>query len=833
MLKAGVFSKERRMLKDLKTAELVEIVENGWYLLTNETIFQLVKDDPTILEKLGLIFNITLEQFEVVNPGGLRLDPSRLVYFYKRRRLTRKGKYFLVGKEFRLFTAGGLKELMDIVDLPIPGSEKLLRIAEIAAEHGFIFRTRRGSYEVIDDFIPRVNRKKKGLILDYTFDSLPDKRRIKSRLLEKGMVKVGDKIYLLSSEIRKSLQMMGKYRKLTEENIENFRKDLITNFPETLLKKLSDRVEEVVFARLVKVPGVYRGKSTGGYKPDVLILEDLINGEMKKIDEDAELVKKVEKARRKGKRVIFYDGMWIDICSYKVEKKTGEKSRKRLLPLYDVKIKHNVKELEYVAPLEKRELLPKLSRHFKRKLYSFQMMGVGRMLYAYREGFQGFLLADDMGLGKTTQVLAFLSILYDMNKLFPALVVVPKALVENWVKQIELCFPVLKNHLITRDGFTKTRKDFLLITNYEDLRNNVLNYIDVEWKVVVLDEIQRIKNHTSKTSRVMKALKADFRVGMSGTPVENNIYELWNIYDFLHPGFLGTLKEFRKKYDLLNRDPFSGEGEKLARELYENLRILFIRRTKEHEELMNDLPGISYHEINVKMFPEQEEIYMEIAARFRKEGPEQFLKYAQYLLQVCDHPAVYDVEKYGDARSAKLEMLLKILEKIFRKKEKVLIFSRFLSTQAILKERIESEFGKKVHVINGQLNPQTREEKIGEFQKGEVDVLVINPRVGGVGLTLVEANNVVHYTVEWNPAVISQATDRVYRIGQTKDVEVYHLYSKFDKARFHTIEEYIRETLRKKKKISENIMIPLNVVEKAMGNSLKDYYRVLVKGMGK
>lgn len=833
MLKAGVFSKEKRMLKDLKTAELVEIVENGWYLLTNETIFQLVKDDPTILEKLGLIFNITLEQFEVVNPGGLRLDPSRLVYFYKGRRLTRKGKYFLVGKEFRLFTAGGLKELMDIVDLPIPGSEKLLRIAEIAAEHGFIFRTRRGSYEVIDDFIPRVNRKKKGLILDYTFDSLPDKRRIKSRLLEKGMVKVGDKIYLLSSEIRKSLQMMGKYRKLTEENIENFRKDLMTNFPETLLKKLSDRVEEVVFARLVKVPGVYRGKSTGGYKPDVLILEDLINGEIKKIDENAELVKKVEKARRKGKRVIFHNGMWIDICNYKVEEKTGEKSKKSLLPVYDVEIKHNVKELEYVAPLEKRELLPKLSRHFKRKLYSFQMMGVGRMLYAYREGFQGFLLADDMGLGKTTQVLAFLSILYDMNKLFPALVVVPKALVENWVKQIELCFPVLKNHLITRDGFTKTRKDFLLITNYEDLRNNVLNYIDVEWKVVVLDEIQRIKNHTSKTSRVMKALKADFRVGMSGTPVENNIYELWNIYDFLHPGFLGTLKEFRKKYDLLNRDPFSGEGEKLARELYENLRILFIRRTKEHEELMNDLPGISYHEINVKMFPEQEEIYMEIAARFRKEGPEQFLKYAQYLLQVCDHPAVYDVEKYGDARSAKLEMLLKILEKIFRKKEKVLIFSRFLSTQAILKERIESEFEKKVHVINGQLNSQTREEKIGDFQKGEVDVLVINPRVGGVGLTLVEANNVVHYTVEWNPAVISQATDRVYRIGQTKDVEVYHLYSKFDKARFHTIEEYIRETLKKKKKISENVMIPLNVVEKAMGNSLKDYYRVLVKGMGK
>jgi len=833
MLKAGVFSKERRMLKDLKTAELVEIVENGWYLLTNETIFQLVKDDPTILEKLGLIFDIMLEQFEVVNPGGLRLNPSRLGYFYKGQRLTRKGKYFLVGKEFRLFTAGGLKELMDIVDLPIPGSEKLLRIAEIAAEHGFIFRTRRESYEVIDDFIPRVNRKKKGLILDYTFDSLPDKRRIKSRLLEKGMVKVGDKICLLSSETRKSLQMMGRYRKLTEENIENFRKDLITNFPETLLRKLSDRVEEIVFARLVKVPGVSRERATGGYKPDVLILEDLINGEMKKIDEDAELVKKVEKARRKGKRVIFYDGMWIDICSYKVEKKTGEKSRKRLLPLYDVKIKHNVKELEYVAPLEKRELLPKLSRHFKRKLYSFQMMGVGRMLYAYREGFQGFLLADDMGLGKTTQVLAFLSILYDMNKLFPALVVVPKALVENWVKQIELCFPVLKNHLITRDGFTKTRKDFLLITNYEDLRNNVLNYIDVEWKVVVLDEIQRIKNHTSKTSRVMKALKADFRVGMSGTPVENNIYELWNIYDFLHPGFLGTLKEFRKKYDLLNRDPFSGEGEKLARELYENLRILFIRRTKEHEELMNDLPGISYHEINVKMFPEQEEIYMEIAAQFRKEGPEQFLKYAQYLLQVCDHPAVYDVEKYGDARSAKLEMLLKILEKIFRKKEKVLIFSRFLSTQAILKERIESEFGKKVHVINGQLNPQTREEKIGEFQKGEVDVLVINPRVGGVGLTLVEANNVVHYTVEWNPAVISQATDRAYRIGQMRDVEVYHLYSKFDKARFHTIEEYIRETLRKKKKISENIMIPLNVVEKAMGNSLKDYYRVLVKGMGK
>ena len=833
MLKAGVFSKERRMLKDLKTAELVEIVENGWYLLTNEILFQLVKDDPTILEKLGLIFNITLEQFEVVNPGGLRLDPSRLVCFYKGRRLTRKGKYFLVGKEFRLFTAGGLKELMDIVDLPIPGSEKLLRIAEIAAEHGFIFRTRRESYEVIDDFIPRVNRKKKGLILDYTFDSLPDKRRIKSRLLEKGMVKVGDKIYLLSSEIRKSLQMIEKYRKLTEENIENFRKDLITNFPETLLKKLSDRVEEVVFARLVKVPGVYRGKSTGGYKPDVLILEDLINGEIKKIDENAELVKKVEKARRKGKRVIFHDGMWIDICNYKVEKKTGEKSKKSLLPVYDVKIKHNVKELEYVAPLEKRELLPKLSRHFKRKLYSFQMMGVSRMLYAYREGFQGFLLADDMGLGKTTQVLAFLSILYDMNKLFPALVVVPKALVENWVKQIELCFPVLKNHLITRDGFTKTRKDFLLITNYEDLRNNVLNYIDVEWKVVVLDEIQRIKNHTSKTSRVMKALKADFRVGMSGTPVENNIYELWNIYDFLHPGFLGTLKEFRKKYDLLNRDPFSGEGEKLARELYENLRILFIRRTKEHEELMNDLPGISYHEINVKMFPEQEEIYMEIAARFRKEGPEQFLKYAQYLLQVCDHPAVYDAEKYSDARSAKLEMLLKILEKIFRRKEKVLIFSRFLSTQAILKERIESEFGKKVHVINGQLNPQTREEKIGDFQKGEVDVLVINPRVGGVGLTLVEANNVVHYTVEWNPAVISQATDRAYRIGQTRDVEVYHLYSKFDKARFHTIEEYIRETLKKKKKISENVMIPLNVVEKAMGSSLKDYYRVLVKGMGK
>jgi len=428
----------------------------------------------------------------------------------------------------------------------------------------------------------------------------------------------------------------------------------------------------------------------------------------------------------------------------------------------------------------------------------------------------GGLLADDMGLGKTVQVIALLAYLKEIDRLRPALLVVPNALMDNWHREIRKFYPEIK-HIYHHQGFGRSRNPDhiasaeVVLTTYQTLRRDQLILGQIDWQVVVCDEAQYVKNPTTQSTSAVKGMKASIRIALTGTPVENGLSELWCIVDFAQPGKLGSQREFRETFErpILVAGEASTLRLELAAELQRRLVPNYLRRTK--EDVLDELPPrLPDRTIRVPFGERQLQLYASVVEQVRDRCliPLQAL---QYLIEISSHPELY--QRTGAslrdlvAECPKLATTLQLLEEIAAKGEKAIIFTRYKAMQRILQDIILHEFGIHTPVINGEIQSARRLDLVDRLNKAEgFHALILSPDAAGVGLNITGANHVIHYTRLWNPAKENQATDRVYRIGQRKPVQVY--YPVVTGTGFVSVEERLDELLREKQALARDVVWP-------------------------
>ncbi len=441
-------------------------------------------------------------------------------------------------------------------------------------------------------------------------------------------------------------------------------------------------------------------------------------------------------------------------------------------------------------------------------LRPYQKQGVAWLAFLRANDFGG-ILADEMGLGKTLQTLAFLESLRkaagESRTGLPHLIVCPTSLVFNWVAEAKKFTPELK--VLALQGadrhaqFEKIGASDLVVTSYALIRRDAERYRGLEFDTVTLDEAQHIKNRQTQNAQAVKAVKARHRLVLTGTPLENSVLDLWSIFDFLMPGYLGTAKDFRERYELpITKEKNVEAQARLAR----RLRPFMLRRLK--AEVATDLPKkleqISYCELT----PDQRSVYQQVIEASRKEvleavGADGLAKSRMVVLtallrlrQVCCDLRLLKLEKVNPANaSGKLELFSELLEEVIDGGHRLLVFSQFTGMLAILKERLAEE-GIEFCYLDGSTT--NRAEVVERFQKdATVPVFLISLKAGGVGLNLTGADTVIHFDPWWNPAVEDQATDRAHRIGQTRVVTSYKLITR------DTVEEKILTLQNRKREI--------------------------------
>lgn len=435
--------------------------------------------------------------------------------------------------------------------------------------------------------------------------------------------------------------------------------------------------------------------------------------------------------------------------------------------------------------------------------------------------FLGGLIADDMGLGKTLQVLTLLAKLKEEGQLRPSLIVAPTSLLDNWGREAERFFPgAFPKVAMLRDprwrGRERLLADYdLTLTSYESLARRDLELGRIPWNVVVCDEAQKIKNPTTRNAHAVKAMQANvLRLAMTGTPVENSLDELWSITDFFQAGLLGSLKEFRKQYgdkSVLNNQT---QREDASIELRATLEPVMLRRMK--KDVAKDLPDLHIHKHNVEMSVLQETLYsrirfgaMQLDGTKPRSGKGAALAKIQRLLQVSSHPFLISRDAGLDPveHCPKLAKTLEILDQIQAKGEKALIFAKWLDLQSLLARVIFDRYNLHAPILNGSVQPQRRQAEVDQFsgQPG-FRVMILSARACGVGLNITAANHVIHYSREWNPAIESQATDRTYRIGQTRDVHVHLPITSHPD--FATVEVTLDRLLQSKEALRDDFIKP-------------------------
>ena len=441
-------------------------------------------------------------------------------------------------------------------------------------------------------------------------------------------------------------------------------------------------------------------------------------------------------------------------------------------------------------------------------LRPYQKDGYNWLRYMNQLNF-GACLADDMGLGKTLQVLTFLEKMRKDTPKARVLLIVPASLIGNWQKEKDKFAPDMSMHVLYGKSSASLseelmeEKAFLTITTY-GMAAKVERLKDVEWDCLILDEAQAIKNPTTKQTREIKKIKAAMRIAMTGTPIENDLTNLWSLFDFLNHGLLGSSKEFHEYCKGLESNP---QG-------YARLKAIvqpfMLRRVKTDKQIISDLPEkiemIDYATLSKR----QTVLYRKAVADMEQkvlesEGIERrgiVLATITKLKQICNHPAQYlGQEDYAAADSGKFELLKELCETIYEKRERVIVFTQFKEITEYLANYLTGIFHAEGYIIHGGTPVKRRAEIVEAFQ-GEryVPFVVLSVKAAGTGLNLTRANHVIHFDRWWNPAVENQATDRAFRIGQTKDVMVHKLVSQ------GTIEEKIDQMIHSKKELAENVI---------------------------
>ena len=420
----------------------------------------------------------------------------------------------------------------------------------------------------------------------------------------------------------------------------------------------------------------------------------------------------------------------------------------------------------------------------------------------------GSLIADDMGMGKTIQVIAALQHFKDSGQIHAkrkALVVAPTSLLSNWLKELEKFAPGLVPAVYhgTQRSLPATQYDVLL-TSYGLARNDLDILSKPRWYAVVIDESQAIKNPTAAQTKSVKKIKADVRIAMSGTPVENRLSDYWSVFDFINKGYLGSLKSFLTTFAY----PIQKDHDRKKADMFRRAtRPFLLRRLKTDKSIINDLPDKIENTLYCSLTPEQAAIYESLVQEVmeqieQSEGIERkglVLKMMTALKQICNHPVHY--LKKGEAQAAqsgKAQLLLSLLDNILLNGEKTLIFTQYREMGDLLAEIIHQHTGLQPLFLHGGLTRKKRDELVDGFQnKPYHKVFILSLKAGGTGLNLTAASNVIHYDLWWNPAVEAQATDRAFRIGQKSNVMVYRPLCK------GTFEERIDEMLKSKKELAD------------------------------
>ena len=471
---------------------------------------------------------------------------------------------------------------------------------------------------------------------------------------------------------------------------------------------------------------------------------------------------------------------------------------------------------DLLRELDGRSSLQELSQPqgFQGTLRPYQMRGYSWLNFLRKWGL-GACLADDMGLGKTIQALALIQKDWESGERHPVLLICPTSVVNNWKKEASRFtpeLPVLVHHGIERmrgeDFKKKAMEHAVVISSYALLARDFGTFKDLHWTGVILDEAQNIKNPETKQAKAARAIQADYRLVLTGTPVENNVGDLWSIMEFLNSGFLGTQSEFKNRFFI----PIQAARDPEAAERLKRLTGPFIlRRLKTDKSIISDLPEKMEMKVFCTLTKEQASLYEAVVKETmdsldETEGIQRkglVLATLLKLKQVCNHPAHF----LGDnspipKRSGKLTRLTEMVEEMMEVGDRALIFTQFAEMGAILQRHSQETFGREVLFLHGGTSKKQRDCMVERFQANDDSpfLFILSLKAGGTGLNLTRANHVIHFDRWWNPAVENQATDRAFRIGQTKNVEVH----KFICA--GTLEEKIDEMIERKKEVAERVV---------------------------
>ena len=455
---------------------------------------------------------------------------------------------------------------------------------------------------------------------------------------------------------------------------------------------------------------------------------------------------------------------------------------------------------------------------FSGRLRPYQLRGLSWMAFLQKWSLGG-CLADDMGLGKTVQVLALVQRYRQGGGRKPFLLVCPTSVMSNWQREASRFTPgiqVMMHHGVGRVSGAAFKREIrrygMVVSSYGLLQRDIPFLKKAGWGGVILDEAQNIKNPHTKQAQAAREVEAECRFALTGTPVENSVYDLWSIMEFLNPSFLGTQTQFKDRFF---RPIQSMQDEEAARMLRRATGPFILRRLKTDKSIISDLPEKIETKAYCTLTREQASLYGAVLGDIEEaiaaaEGIQRkgiILSALARLKQVCDHPAIFLKDNSGAtagpgrARSGKLARLVEMLSEVTDAGDSALVFTQFVEMGHMLRRHLQETFGREVLFLHGGVPRGQRDKMISRFQEGAgPQLFVISLKAGGTGLNLTAASHVFHFDRWWNPAVEDQATDRAFRIGQKHNVQVHKMICA------GTLEEKIDDMIERKKDVSRKVI---------------------------